>query len=221
MSFPPTGGEVLDVPVLIVGGGPVGLTASILLSQLGVHSLLEERHPGMAVLPKAQGLIFGAAYESAAVIPDGTPPPRIDDPVTQYVPSARPGGRAPHVWLERDGARVSTIDLFGPRFVLLTGPRGSAWRAAARRIATRSRPPLIAYTIVGDGELTDVDSAWPDTYQIDDDGAILVRPDGYVAWRSRGGADDPLRSLEAALDGVLGRVAHAAQELPLAKEVGE
>ena len=45
-----------DVPFLIVGGGPVGLTASILLSQQGVRSLLVERHPGTAVHPKARGI---------------------------------------------------------------------------------------------------------------------------------------------------------------------
>src|SRR5437762_12993316 len=44
------------VPVLIVGGGPVGLTASILLSQAGVRSLLVERHPGTALTPKARGI---------------------------------------------------------------------------------------------------------------------------------------------------------------------
>ena len=47
---------MIDVPVLIVGGGPVGLTASILLSQHGVRSLLAERHPGTAILPKARGI---------------------------------------------------------------------------------------------------------------------------------------------------------------------
>jgi 2-polyprenyl-6-methoxyphenol hydroxylase-like FAD-dependent oxidoreductase len=47
---------MLNVPVLIVGGGPVGLTASILLSQHGVRSLLVERHPGTAILPKARGI---------------------------------------------------------------------------------------------------------------------------------------------------------------------
>ncbi len=46
----------VDVPVLIVGGGPVGLTASILLSQAGVRSLLVERHPGTAMHPKARGI---------------------------------------------------------------------------------------------------------------------------------------------------------------------
>src|SRR5262244_4060440 len=45
-----------EVPVLIVGGGPVGLTASILLSRHGVRSLLAERHPGTAVHPKARAI---------------------------------------------------------------------------------------------------------------------------------------------------------------------
>src|SRR5450432_1092272 len=47
---------MLDIPVLISGGGPVGLTASLLLSQLGVRSLLVERHPGTALTPKARGI---------------------------------------------------------------------------------------------------------------------------------------------------------------------
>src|SRR5882757_2826619 len=68
-----------------------------------------------------QGLIFGACYESMAIVPDDMPPVAVDDPVTDYVPSARPGSRAPHVWLTRGNERISTIDLFGPHFVLLAG----------------------------------------------------------------------------------------------------
>ena len=47
---------MIDVPVLIVGGGPVGLTASIYLSHFGIESLVVERHPGTAILPKARAL---------------------------------------------------------------------------------------------------------------------------------------------------------------------
>src|SRR6202023_1353199 len=63
-----------------------------------------------------QGLIFGACYQSTAVVPDGTPPVAVDDPVTDYVPSARPGSRAPQVRLTRGDEQISTIDLFGPHF---------------------------------------------------------------------------------------------------------
>ena len=157
-----------------------------------------------------QGLIFGASYESAAVVPDGTPPPPVSDPVTEYLPSARPGGRAPHVWLERGGDRLSTVDLFGPRFVLLTGGLGPAWCDAARRLASPSRPPLAAHAIGGGGDLGDAEGAWRRAYGVEEDGAVLVRPDGHVAWRSRSRADDPERALGAALDRVLGRARHAA-----------
>jgi 2-polyprenyl-6-methoxyphenol hydroxylase-like FAD-dependent oxidoreductase len=152
-----------------------------------------------------QGLIFGASYQSAAVIPDGTSLPHVDDPVTQYVPAARPGSRAPHVWIEQNGRRISTIDLFGPRFALLAGRHGGAWLEAARRVATPSRAPLVAHAIGGGGELSDVGGAWHSAYEIDGDGAVLVRPDGYVAWRSRTASADPEGTLAAALDTVLGR----------------
>ena len=99
------------------------------------------------VLPRQQflneqGLIFGASYQSTAVVPDGTPPAAVDDPVTEYVPSARPGGRAPHVWLQRGNEQISTIDLFGPHFVLLAGSDGDAWRQGRRRVSGTSWPPL-------------------------------------------------------------------------------
>jgi hypothetical protein len=165
-----------------------------------------------AKLPRAaflseQGLIFGAAYESRAMVADGTPAPVLDDPVTQYVPSARPGCRAPHVWLRRDGAAISTVDLFGPRFVLLAGAHGGAWLEAAASLADPSQPPLVVHQIGGNGDLADGDGAWAAAYGVAGDGAVLVRPDGHVAWRSASAVDAPAQVLQAALDAVLGRVA--------------
>ena len=67
-------------PVLIVGGGPVGLTASLLLSRKGVRSLLVERHPGTAIHPKARGInartmeVFHQQGIAAAVRKAGLPP---------------------------------------------------------------------------------------------------------------------------------------------------
>jgi putative polyketide hydroxylase len=150
-------------------------------------------------------LIFGARYESTAVLPDGTPPVAIADPVTEYVPSARPGGRAPHVWLRRGDEQISTIDLFGPHFVLLAGRDGDAWRRAAQAIGP-SWPPLMAYTVGQDGDLGDPEGTWQDAYGVDVDGAVLVRPDGHVAWRSRASVADPADTLRTALDSLLGRM---------------
>ena len=152
-----------------------------------------------------QGLIFGAQYDSTAILPDGSAPPAIADPVTQYVASARPGGRAPHVWFERGGERLSTIDLLGGRFVLLTGSQGQGWLDAAARTASPGRPELAAFCI-GGGEIADPDGAWLKAYELEPGGAVLVRPDGYVAWRSRAGAEAPDQVLAAVFDRILGRV---------------
>ncbi len=121
------------------------------------------------------------------------------------MPSARPGDRAPHVWLEHEGVRISTIDVFGPRFTLLAGRRGTAWRDAARAVASPARPEIAAYVMGAD--LVEVDGAWSNAYEVDDDGAVLVRPDGHVAWRSRVGSDRPERTLEQVLERVLARPA--------------
>jgi hypothetical protein len=166
------------------------------------------------VLPRQQflneqGLIFGANYQSSAVVPDGTPPVAVADPVTEYVQSARPGARAPHLRLTRGAETISTIDLFGAHFTLLTGRDGEAWQKAAQGLDV-SWPPIVAHSICGSGELSDPDGNFGELYGLEADGAVLVRPDGYVAWRSRGGAANPQVGLRAAIDGLLGRVAAMA-----------
>jgi hypothetical protein len=152
-----------------------------------------------------QGLIFGASYESMAVVSDDTPRVVVDDPVTDYVPSARPGSRAPHVWLKRGDQQISTIDLFGPHFVLLAGADGGAWRRAAQAIGP-SWPRLLVFTVGKDGDLGDPDGTWHEAYGVDADGAVLVRPDGHVAWRSRTSASNPAEVLRAARDCLYGRM---------------
>ena len=168
-----------------------------------------------AVLPRReflneQGLIFGVTYESGAVIPDSTAMPEIADPVTEYVPMARPGSRAPHVWLECNGQRVSTIDLFGQHFTLLAAGDGKAWRAAAAAVGERARLPLRCHTIGPGGDLQNPDDDWPAAYGVEPGGAVLVRPDGYVAWRCRTAVADAAAALGSAFDRLLGRPRQAA-----------
>src|SRR5215813_1431280 len=149
-----------------------------------------------------QGMIFGATYTSSAVVPDGTPQLALANPVTDYFPSARPGARAPHVWLECDGARISTIDLSG--FVILAGRRGTAWVGAAPQLASDMGLTLGAHTI-GDGDIENADGQWHAVYGVDEDGAVLVRPDGYVGWRSPSLTRDPAATLRGALIAILAR----------------
>jgi hypothetical protein len=102
-----------------------------------------------------------------------------------FAPTGRPGSRAPHVWLDRDGTTVSTRHLFGRSFVLLTG--SDDWRAAAEAASTELQVP-VDVQVIGSGSLTDPGGRWASLYGVGDHGASLVRPDGFVAWRSSASA---------------------------------
>lgn len=169
-------------------------------------------HEGRQEFFHEQGLVFGAAYESRAVVPDSTALPEVANPVSEYVPTARPGSRAPHVWLERAGQRVSTLDLFGTEFVLLAAQAGRAWYQAAAEVAQTQRFPFQAFTVGPQGDLIDPDGSWAPTYGVEQDGAVLVRPDGHVAWRSRSSVTYPAQALQGVLARVLGKTAASAED---------
>ena len=112
----------------------------------------------------------------------------------------RPGSRAPHLWIAKDGQRISTLDLFRGAFVLLTGSDGRAWLDAAPAAAARFPGlELDAYPIV--------EPEFQDAYGISPSGATLVRPDGFVAWRSAGAISDAEGQLTKTLTAVLHRSA--------------
>ena len=110
-----------------------------------------------------------------------------------------PGSRAPHVWLRRGGEPVSTMDLVG-RHLLLAGVDGADWVSAAGAAAAGfGGLQLDAFCIGKDPD--DPDRRFPQAFGISPAGASLVRPDGFVAWRSPTAVSDP----EAALRDALGR----------------
>jgi putative polyketide hydroxylase len=146
----------------------------------------------------AAGQAKGFAYESAAIVPDGTSASESRSSVEEYVPTARPGSAAPHCWIRRGERRLSLLDLFGAGFVLLAGPRGEHWADAAGALA-QPAPPLRAYVVGRDATIEDGEALqWCELYGIDEDGAVLVRPDGHVAWRTRRRASDWEAELRAA-----------------------
>jgi 2-polyprenyl-6-methoxyphenol hydroxylase-like FAD-dependent oxidoreductase len=137
------------------------------------------------------GVELGAVYRSSAVVADGTTPPEVADDYSDYAPSATPGARAPHVWLGRPEARLSTLDLFGRAFTLLAAPRGEGWCDAAAAVAREAGIPIDRYAIGAPGLADRGDFA--SAYGLDDDGAVLVRPDGHVVWRSATGPANAAR----------------------------
>ncbi len=150
----------------------------------------------------------GYRYESAAVVPDGTPPPEPIDDVRVYEPSTRPGAPLPHAWLDDDeGNRRPLKDLIEPgRFLLIAGEDGDAWCDAARQLAAETDLPLDAIRIGHiDGDLYDPRCAWIRHREIQTDGAILVRPDRFIAWRAPTAADEPRAELAAAFGRILAR----------------
>ena len=150
------------------------------------------------------GLDLGVHYEQGALVPDGTPRPAGANEVTEYRPSARPGARAPHAWLrDRGGTRCSTIDLFGRGFVLLTAGNGDAWHTAADVVAQWRGIPLCAIDIAPGSGLTAEDGDFATRYGIAADGAVLVRPDGHVAFRAPTADHDPVARLNHVFDVII------------------
>ncbi|KQW46092.1 2,4-dichlorophenol 6-monooxygenase [Nocardioides sp. Root1257] len=155
----------------------------------------------------AQGIELNQRYESAAVIPDEPSATEVwdRDPGLYLQATTRPGAKIPHVWLTDDaGRKVSTLDVTGQgMFTLVTGPAGSCWSAAADALDL----PWLRTVVVGACGVYDSYFAWHRAREIDEAGCLLVRPDGYVAWRHATGVDDvstAVTQLRSAIDRVLG-----------------
>jgi 2-polyprenyl-6-methoxyphenol hydroxylase-like FAD-dependent oxidoreductase len=139
---------------------------------------------------------LGHRYRSAAITPDGVDGGDWEDP---REPTGRPGFRVPHVVVRRAGVELSTLDLVITRPVLLTGSGGAAWARAGAVAAARLGVPVDVYSVGPGGDLDDPDEAFESASGIGNGGAVLVRPDGFVAWRAAGGSGDPVGVLGAAL----------------------
>ncbi|MER7913018.1 FAD-dependent monooxygenase [Streptomyces sp. NPDC096068] len=170
---------------------------------------VEHSHPGYApdpgVAPAGRkggilNVVLGYRYPRGAVLgADGTLPV-VPDGLRL---TGEPGTRSPHLWLDRSGDRISALDLYERFPVLLSSAGGTgAWHAAAARVAERLPVPLVSYRI-GAGPDADLvpepGTDWAELHGVTEGGAVLVRPDGFVAWRSEEAVEDPEEVLRAAL----------------------
>ncbi|MFG2874652.1 FAD-dependent monooxygenase [Streptomyces sp. NPDC048337] len=152
-----------------------------------------EAAPSQVELPWSEryfaqlGLVLGVAYRSAAVLPDGNPRPEPSEAGTDYLPTAEPGHRMPHLWLTRDR---STLDAFGEWFTVLTGDP-TPWE----RQAAAAAPWPLRVEALSDEHL--------DLCGLPPRGALLIRPDGHVGarWHDRPPHDSTLRDALAAVSG--------------------
>ena len=136
------------------------------------------------------------------------PPDFSDTSFTKEVMiSTYPGYHLPHVWLAADGQsrKISILDLAGHgRFCLFTGIGGSPWLQAAKQVTSKGGVSVHGYSIGYGCDYMDAYRDWFKVRGVEEDGVILVRPDHFVAWRSRSLPHDPLGVLEAVLEHILG-----------------
>jgi 2,4-dichlorophenol 6-monooxygenase len=152
----------------------------------------------------AHGVELGQRYTSTAAVPDGPMPEYAKDPQLYYQPTTWPGAYLPHVWVVRDGKRVSTLDLAGQgEFTLLTGIGGEEWAAAAAKVGDELGIPVRAHVVGRGRDVDDAYAAWAGAREVAEDGAVLVRPDRYVGWRAQSLSHDPAGDLRTALRSIL------------------
>lgn len=153
------------------------------------------------------GVELGQRYQSDAVVSDGTPEPEYTrDKELYYHPTTWPGARLPHLWLDREQKKTSTMDLVGRgRFVVLTGVSGAKWIEACARVSVELGIDLEGIQIGPGCAVNDTFGDWAVQSEISDSGCLLVRPDGHIGWRVNMLSADAEQDLKMAMLKILGR----------------
>jgi 2-polyprenyl-6-methoxyphenol hydroxylase-like FAD-dependent oxidoreductase len=145
-------------------------------------------------------IVLGFGYRSGLISAEEGPERLRErpEPGGEWRPTAAPGNRAPHVWLEGEGG-TSVLDLFGADFVLACAD--PAWVDAADELHHAGIPLRV--------EVVPAEAAarWAEAYGVGLDGAVLVRPDGHVAWRTAAASAVPGARLGRALAVAAGHMA--------------
>jgi putative polyketide hydroxylase len=148
--------------------------------QSAEEMLRRVRKSQQTLQPTGFSVIHGYRYRSAAVISEDE-----NDVLFENEPSGSPGTRAPHVWLMHNGKQISILDLYGRNFVLLTGSHRQSWHKVFTDVESRLGISVDVY-IIGPGQkYINGDSNFLSSYGISSSGAVLVRPDGFIAWRAQ------------------------------------
>lgn len=164
------------------------------------------------IVPLASG--FGYVYSngSSAVIRENTWPLGGATWKAWNVPSllhsldGRPGSRAPHMWAEKDGKPISTLDVVGKEFVLLIGSEGNgSWTEAVEQVKLKFKGlDLVGYCVGPNADIVPKrNKEWDIAAGISSNGALLIRPDGFVAWRQRRLPADVRGALEETIKKIL------------------
>jgi len=144
------------------------------------------------------GVQLGFAYnaDTGVVVDDGSVRPEVANPVREYVPTTIPGSRLPHAPVRRGSDVISTLDLVTPGSFLLIC-NDSAWA----HVSLPTQWP-VSRVVIG-VDVTDEDGTWTSLSGIRHDGALLIRPDQHVAWRTQEGPSGDVDDLHEVLNSLM------------------
>jgi 2,4-dichlorophenol 6-monooxygenase len=191
--------EFLEIGLARMAGGS---TAGVELRSKFVQALDSQRYH-----IDSHGVEMNQRYHSYAIVTDGQEEPAYErDPELYYQPTTWPGARVPHAWLfTATDKQVSTLDLCGKgRFSLLTSLTGEAWIEAVEAINKEMGIDIVAHVIAPRHQYRDLRVEWARIREVEESGAILVRPDFIVCWRAHQLPEDPEGELRRVLRSVLG-----------------
>ncbi|MDA1599388.1 FAD-dependent oxidoreductase [Bacillus cereus] len=138
------------------------------------------REEGNLNIMDGLAVTVGYQYSSEAIIDDLVTPHRMD--IVQL--NGRPGTRAPHFLGMYEGQKVSILDLFGNDFVLLTGVENASWAEPAHTVSAKLGVNIKVYRVGLSGDFIAQEDIFSKLYGIENDGVVLIRPDGFTGWRS-------------------------------------
>ncbi|MGZ7151507.1 FAD-dependent oxidoreductase [Bacillus sp. BC08] len=129
----------------------------------------------------------GYQYCSKAIIDDSSNPHRMD--IINL--NGRPGTRAPHFFGMYEGGKVSILDLFDNNFVLLTEVENSTWAEAVFDVSSKLGINIKVYSVGLRGDFITQENVFRELYGIENEGVVLIRPDGFIGWRSEKAVVNP------------------------------
>ncbi|MES1980511.1 MAG: hypothetical protein V4451_20910 [Pseudomonadota bacterium] len=161
------------------------------------------------------GYQLGTVYHSQAVIANSevVPVPEL----AEYRESTVPGVRAPHAWLQNAACeRLSTLDLWGRRFVLIGHNLHSHWERAARSVVDALGVEIAPFCVGEDAAYRPLDAKFARLYETHKGGVVLVRPDGFIAAKLLAADED---SAHTQLLGVMQSILGVTKRLKVSQAV--